>query len=72
MTTFNTLLRKASSLLKIGGLDASPHKPAYDGEVTFCKNNVCVHPPMTVRTEVTHHPGYLTIREQTDEVSLKN
>ncbi|XP_054724243.1 TBC1 domain family member 16-like [Uloborus diversus] len=68
MSTFNTLLKKASSLLKIGGLDASPQKIALEGEVTFCKNNVCVHPPTTLRTEVFHYPGYLTIREQTDEV----
>ncbi|XP_015927915.2 TBC1 domain family member 16 isoform X1 [Parasteatoda tepidariorum] len=68
MSTFNSLLRKASSLLKIGGLDASPQKSNLAGEVTFCKNNVCVHPPSMLRTEVVHHPGYLTIREQNDEI----
>ncbi|GFV34038.1 TBC1 domain family member 16 [Trichonephila clavipes] len=68
MSTFNTLLRKATSLLKIGGLDASPQKVPIDGEVIFCKNNVCVHPPTCFRTEVAHHPGYLAIREQIDEV----
>ncbi|KAG8191232.1 hypothetical protein JTE90_021966 [Oedothorax gibbosus] len=66
MSTFNSLLRKATSLLKIG--DSSPPKVPLDGEITFCKNNVCVHPPMCQRTDVTHHPGYLTIREQMDEV----
>ncbi|CAL1288438.1 unnamed protein product [Larinioides sclopetarius] len=68
MSTFNTLLRKASSLLKIGGLDASPQKVPTDGEIIFCKNNVCVHPPTSFRTDVAHHPGYLTIREQVDEI----
>nr|XP_018901702.1 PREDICTED: TBC1 domain family member 16 [Bemisia tabaci] len=34
-----------------------------EGEVVFCKNNVCVHPPTILRqeTEIIHHPGYLTI-----------
>lgn len=68
MSTFNSLLRKATSLLKISGFDASPKKVPLDGEVTFCKNNVCVHPPTCLRTDVAHHPGYLTIREQVDEV----
>ncbi|XP_035210188.1 TBC1 domain family member 16-like isoform X2 [Stegodyphus dumicola] len=69
MSTFNTLLRKASSLLKIGGIDASPQKIVQDSEFIFCKNNVCVHSPNTLRAEDTsHHPGYLTIRQQTDEV----
>ncbi|XP_059476036.1 TBC1 domain family member 16 [Neocloeon triangulifer] len=37
--------------------------PFVDGEVIFCKNNVCVHPPTLARRdlEVHHHPGYLSI-----------
>ncbi|XP_054923766.1 TBC1 domain family member 16 isoform X1 [Dermacentor andersoni] len=42
--------------------------PAADGEVVFCKNNVCVHPPVSSKNGVTHHPGYLTIKVHHDEV----
>lgn len=37
--------------------------PYYDGEVVFCKNNVCVHPPALLRQEydIVHYPGYLSI-----------
>lgn len=57
------ILKKASSyILGDGGQDS--RSPLYqDGEVLFCKNNVCVHPPTMVRQhcDVVHHPGYLTV-----------
>ena len=63
----SSLFRKASSLLGIG----SPEKPPpLDGEIVYCKNNVCVHPPAVLSTEVEHYPGYLNIRSQDDEVRL--
>ncbi|XP_011301366.1 TBC1 domain family member 16 [Fopius arisanus] len=54
------ILRKASNYI----LGESPpdRKILYqDGEALFCKNNVCVHPPMRQHCDVVHHPGYLTI-----------
>ncbi|KAK3861423.1 hypothetical protein Pcinc_032616 [Petrolisthes cinctipes] len=63
----NGILRRASSFLGITASDTS--KPIYeDGDVVFCKNNVCVHPPSRYRGdgEKVHHPGYLVIKCQKD------
>nr|XP_053629773.1 TBC1 domain family member 16-like [Cherax quadricarinatus] len=65
--SFNGILRRASSFLGITYSDNS--KPAYeDGDIVFCKNNVCVHPPSRYRGdgEKVHHPGYLVIKCQAD------
>ncbi|XP_054283998.1 TBC1 domain family member 16-like isoform X1 [Macrosteles quadrilineatus] len=42
-----------------------------EGEIIFCKNNVCVHPPTMLRqdTDIIHHPGYLTLTCQTNSVT---
>lgn len=39
-----------------------------DNEILFCKNNVCVHPPLPVRdpeSDVQHFSGYLTLCAKT-------
>ncbi|XP_036139472.1 TBC1 domain family member 16 isoform X2 [Monomorium pharaonis] len=57
------ILKKASSyILGECGQD-NRHVIYQDGEVLFCKNNVCVHPPTLMRqhADVVHHPGYMTI-----------
>lgn len=57
------IIRRAS--LYILGSETDGTKDLYyeDNEVLFCKNNVCVHPPLVARqdTDVLHHPGYLTV-----------
>ncbi|XP_042888521.1 TBC1 domain family member 16-like isoform X2 [Penaeus japonicus] len=61
--SLNGILRRASSFLGITGGDSS--KQMYeDGDIVFCKNNVCVHPPSRYRCdgERVHHPGYLVIK----------
>lgn len=46
---------------------------ALDGEIIFCKNNVCVHPAQSatgiVEDGIIHKPGYFTIKAQHDPVS---
>lgn len=56
------ILKKASSYI-LGTQTGTSQQPFNDGEVVFCKNNVCVHPPALLRQDcdVVHHPGYLTI-----------
>ncbi|KAJ9577600.1 hypothetical protein L9F63_005787, partial [Diploptera punctata] len=58
----NILKRASSYILGVQTGTASP-PPFTDGEVIFCKNNVCVHPPTLLRQtcDIVHHPGYLTI-----------
>ncbi|XP_067006037.2 TBC1 domain family member 16 [Anabrus simplex] len=55
-------LKKASSFI-LGAQSGIPAPPFNEGEVVFCKNNVCVHPPTLLRQDcdVIHHPGYLTV-----------
>ncbi|XP_037799681.1 TBC1 domain family member 16-like isoform X1 [Penaeus monodon] len=65
--SLNGILRRASSFLGITGAD--PSKQMYeDGDIVFCKNNVCVHPPSRYRCdgERVHHPGYLVIKCRAD------
>lgn len=66
--SIGSLFRKASSLLGMGGDSLKP--PPLDGEIIYCKNNVCVHPPAPLALDVDHHPGYLTIRAHQTQVSL--
>ncbi|XP_052071008.1 TBC1 domain family member 16-like [Mytilus californianus] len=62
---FSTIFKKATNLLGIGGSDLKP--PPLDGEIIYCKNNVCVHPPAPLTMDSEHHPGYLNIRSQMDK-----
>lgn len=57
------ILKKASSYILGDGSQDSRPTLYQDGEVLFCKNNVCVHPPTIMRQhcDVVHHPGYLTV-----------
>ncbi|XP_041473450.1 TBC1 domain family member 16-like isoform X1 [Lytechinus variegatus] len=57
------LLKRFSDFLGISDPEYV-RAPPLDGEIIFCKNNVCVHPPSVLSTTVEHHPGYLTIRAQ--------
>lgn len=66
---FSNIFKKASNLLGIGGTD-SLRPPPLDGEIIYCKNNVCVHPPASLLLEAEHHPGYLTLRAQQSQVLL--
>ncbi|XP_021367695.1 uncharacterized protein LOC110459663, partial [Mizuhopecten yessoensis] len=65
MMAFSTIFKKASNLLGIGS--DSPKHPPLDGEIIYCKNNVCVHPPAPMTMDTEHHPGYLTLRSQHEE-----
>ncbi|CAM1303479.1 TBC1D16 (predicted) [Pycnogonum litorale] len=73
MSGFNQLIKRASSL--IGNLSTSTdkisgdslHVPPNQGEVIYCKNNVCVHPPSS-QPEINHYPGYLTVKGHNDEI----
>lgn len=69
MMSISSIFKKASSLLGLGFAD-SLKPPPLDGEIIYCKNNVCVHPPAPLTLEVSHHPGYLTVKSQMDEVCL--
>lgn len=64
---FSSIFKKATSLFGLGG-DELKHPPL-DGEIIYCKNNVCVHPPAPLVMDSEHHPGYLTIRSQNHNVS---
>lgn len=69
MAALHTLFRRASDLFRTSsGTPQQLKPPAADGEVVFCKNNVCVHPPVSSNNGVTHHPGYLTIKVHHDEI----
>lgn len=66
------ILKRASSLIL--GEDDDAQKSAgkidisyEDNEILFCKNNVCIHPPLMTRQEygVVHYPGYLTVATKT-------
>ena len=66
--SFSSIFKRASTLLGFSpGRD--PNKPPpMDGEIIYCKNNVCVHPPAVLSDQTEHFPGYLNIRSQDDEV----
>ncbi|XP_029783453.1 TBC1 domain family member 16 isoform X1 [Suricata suricatta] len=59
---------KASDLLTLtpGGSGGSPS--VLDGEIIYSKNNVCVHPPQGLQGLGEHHPGYLCLCVEKDEV----
>nr|XP_027811367.1 LOW QUALITY PROTEIN: TBC1 domain family member 16 [Marmota flaviventris] len=66
------LLRRASSkasdflTLTPGGSGGSPS--VLDGEIIYSKNNVCVHPPEGLQGLGEHHPGYLCLCMEKDEL----
>ncbi|RUS89710.1 hypothetical protein EGW08_002528 [Elysia chlorotica] len=66
--SLGSIFKKASSLFGLGGTD-SLRPPPLDGEIIYCKNNVCVHPPASLLVESEHHPGYLTLRAQQNQSS---
>jgi len=69
--SLTTLFRKATNLLGFSGDDSKTRPPPLDGEIIYCKNNVCVHPPANLQKKTTDHfPGYLNIRSQDDEVGV--
>ncbi|NXD68937.1 TBC16 protein, partial [Eolophus roseicapillus] len=59
---------KASDLLTLtpGGGSNSPS--ILDGEIIYSKNNVCVHPPELLQGIGEHHPGYLCLYMEKDEL----
>ncbi|XP_062480356.1 TBC1 domain family member 16 isoform X3 [Pezoporus occidentalis] len=59
---------KASDLLTLtpGGGSSSPS--ILDGEIIYSKNNVCVHPPELLQGIGEHHPGYLCLYMEKDEL----
>ncbi|KAM8992511.1 TBC1 domain family member 16 isoform 3-T5 [Ara ararauna] len=59
---------KASDLLTLtpGGGCSSPS--ILDGEIIYSKNNVCVHPPELLQGIGEHHPGYLCLYMEKDEL----
>ena len=68
--SLSSIVKKASSLLRLGSSD-SLKPPPLDGEIIYCKNNVCVHPPASLLVDSEHHPGYLTLRAHQSEVSSR-
>ncbi|NWR42240.1 TBC16 protein, partial [Regulus satrapa] len=65
------LLRRASSkasdlltLTPSGGASSS----LLDGDIIYSKNNVCVHPPELLQGVGEHHPGYLCLYTEKDEL----
>ncbi|XP_012893196.1 PREDICTED: TBC1 domain family member 16 isoform X1 [Dipodomys ordii] len=66
------LLRRASSkasdllTLSPGGGGGPPS--VLDGEIIYSKNNVCVHPPEGLQGLGEHHPGYLGLYMEKDEL----
>ena len=64
-------IRRATNLLGLGAGAERYKPPPLDGEIIYCKNNVCVHPPANLNKSANDHfPGYLNIRSQEDEVNL--
>uniref|UniRef100_A0A1A9VVC2 Rab-GAP TBC domain-containing protein n=1 Tax=Glossina austeni TaxID=7395 RepID=A0A1A9VVC2_GLOAU len=62
------IFKKASSLiLGEDKLDEKIDTVYEDNEILFCKNNVCIHPPIVARQEcdLLHYPGYLTVTTKT-------
>ncbi|XP_059527429.1 TBC1 domain family member 16 isoform X2 [Myotis daubentonii] len=65
------LLRRASSrasdLLTLAPGAGGP-RSILDGEIIYSKNNVCVHPPEGLQGLGEHHPGYLCLYMEKDEL----
>ncbi|XP_073901064.1 TBC1 domain family member 16 isoform X2 [Castor canadensis] len=57
---------KTSDLLTLTGGGGS--LSVLDGEIIYSKNNVCVHPPEGLQGLGEHHPGYLGLYLEKDEL----
>ncbi|XP_072737345.1 TBC1 domain family member 16 isoform X4 [Ciconia boyciana] len=59
---------KASDLLTLNPGGGSSSSSILDGEIIYSKNNVCVHPPELLQGVGEHHPGYLCLYMEKDEL----
>ncbi|XP_032097329.1 TBC1 domain family member 16 isoform X1 [Sapajus apella] len=60
---------KASDLLTLTLAGSGSGSPSVlDGEIIYSKNNVCVHPPEGLQGLGEHHPGYLCLYMEKDEM----
>ncbi|XP_026716993.1 TBC1 domain family member 16 isoform X1 [Athene cunicularia] len=59
---------KASDLLTLNPGGGSSSSSVLDGEIIYSKNNVCVHPPELLQGIGEHHPGYLCLYMEKDEL----
>lgn len=60
---------KASDLLTLNASSSGGRlSSVLDGEIIYSKNNVCVHPPEMLQGIVEHHPGYLCLYMEKDEL----
>ncbi|NXG00007.1 TBC16 protein, partial [Sakesphorus luctuosus] len=59
---------KASDLLTLNPGIGSSSSSLLDGEIIYSKNNVCVHPPELLQGIGEHHPGYLCLYLEKDEL----
>ncbi|XP_077022274.1 TBC1 domain family member 16 isoform X2 [Tamandua tetradactyla] len=59
---------KASDLLTLTPGGGSGPPSVLDGEIIYSKNNVCVHPPEGLQGLGEHHPGYLCLYMEKDEL----
>ncbi|NXG80079.1 TBC16 protein, partial [Baryphthengus martii] len=59
---------KASDLLTLNSGGGSSSSSVLDGEIIYSKNNVCVHPPELLQGIGEHHPGYLCLYMEKDEL----
>ncbi|XP_008102370.2 TBC1 domain family member 16 isoform X1 [Anolis carolinensis] len=59
---------KASDLLTLNASSSGGSSSVLDGEIIYSKNNVCVHPPEMLQGIVEHHPGYLCLYMEKDEL----
>uniref|UniRef100_A0A8D0P9S1 TBC1 domain family member 16 n=1 Tax=Sus scrofa TaxID=9823 RepID=A0A8D0P9S1_PIG len=59
---------KASDLLTLAPGGGGGPPTVLDGEIIYSKNNVCVHPPEGLQGLGEHHPGYLCLYMEKDEL----
>ncbi|XP_030884643.1 TBC1 domain family member 16 isoform X3 [Leptonychotes weddellii] len=59
---------KASDLLTLTPGGGSGPPSVLEGEIIYSKNNVCVHPPEGLQGLGEHHPGYLCLYMEKDEL----
>ncbi|XP_030389886.1 TBC1 domain family member 16 isoform X1 [Gopherus evgoodei] len=59
---------KASDLLTLNSGGGSGSSSILDGEIIYSKNNVCVHPAEVLPGVGEHHPGYLCLYMEKDEL----
>ncbi|XP_014743007.1 PREDICTED: TBC1 domain family member 16 isoform X3 [Sturnus vulgaris] len=59
---------KASDLLTLSPSGGGGSSSVLDGEIIYSKNNVCVHPPELLQGIGEHHPGYLCLYMEKDEL----